>query len=514
MNTLLRRVGACHRLLLTAVLAVSSTTASALPAAADPGGTGPVPAEVDRFLSDFVDESGVPGVSVAITKGTEVVYVTGAGHGSDGEPVTADTLMRVASLSKSFTALAVMQLVEEGKVDLDRPVRTYLPEFTLDDPRVEDITVRQLLNHTSGMADSEFRDEHRVGPDTLEEYVAGMADVGLAAEPGSRYSYHNPNFRVAARLVEVVGGEPIDEYLARRVFAPLGMESSLMIITGDQPVPGLPDGHVWAYGRALPAPDRGHVQAGAGGVVTTARDMARWLIMQNNGGESAEGTPIVSAGSIAEMHRPQGPGDEPEDGHGLGWAKKPPADGKGPVRVSHGGAGRTYGSYQGLFTESGGYGIAVMINSGLGLDVPQPSDVVEGLTPILGIEEPRPYDHPPMLTQDLVLTLLAVLSAGLGAWGALRSGRWARRRAAGPWWRTVLGLLPSAAVITVVLWTPAYLSDLFGGRTVTWSHIVFGAPVLAAWCAAMGLSAVLVTVVRGMRLLRILRSPDPGEDAR
>lgn len=509
-----RRARVAAVLLLTALLgSVAPPGAAADSVSPDASAEASIPDQVDEFLAGFVAESGVPGVSVAITQDTEVLHVTGVGRGSDGEPVTASTPMRVASLSKSFTALAVMRLVEEGEVDLDRPVRAYLPEFTLDDPRVEDVTVRHLLNHTSGMADSEFPDERRGGPTNLEEFVAGMRDAGLAAEPGTQSSYHNPNYHVAARLVEVVSGEPIDAYLRRHVLDPLGMESSLMLVTYDQAVPGLADGHVWAYGRAFPAPEPGGVAAGPSGVVTTAEDMARWLVMQGNGGAGADGTRVVSPESIAEMHRPQGPGDEPDDGHGLGWVRMPPADGRGPVRTSHGGAGPTYGAYQGLFTESGGYGIAVMFNAGVSLTGPQPSDVSEGLTAILGIEEPRPRDTPPALAVDLGLTALALVSAALGVLGVARSGRWARRRAGSPWWRTAVGLLPGTAVVALVLSVPAYVSNLFG-RAVSWQAAAFAQPVLTAWLAVAALAAALVLAVRVVRLIRTLRSRGSGAAAR
>ncbi|WP_197664913.1 serine hydrolase domain-containing protein, partial [Listeria monocytogenes] len=109
-------------------------------------------AALDRFVEEQIDQASIPGAAVAVTHGDRVVHVAGFGHDSTGAPVTADTLCRVASLSKSMTALAVMQLVDQHRLGLDDPVVDHLPEFRIADPRGTDVTVRQLLQQTSGLA--------------------------------------------------------------------------------------------------------------------------------------------------------------------------------------------------------------------------------------------------------------------------------------------------------------------------------------------------------------------------
>ncbi|XKK39831.1 beta-lactamase family protein [Nocardiopsis sp. ARC36] len=110
-------------------------------------------AELDAFIAAHLERVGLPGATVAVTRGDRVVHTGGYGHDGNGEPLRADSPMRIASLSKSMTALAVMQLVEGGAVGLDDPVRDHLPEFTTADPRSDLITVRQLLDQSSGMSD-------------------------------------------------------------------------------------------------------------------------------------------------------------------------------------------------------------------------------------------------------------------------------------------------------------------------------------------------------------------------
>lgn len=110
---------------------------------------------VDDLVTEQLAATGAPGVAIAITHGNQV-FTRGYGNAGDDRPITADTQFRIASLSKSFTATAVLQLVTRGQVDLDEPVTTYLPEFSPDDPRGAEITVRQLLNQTSGLTDQSF----------------------------------------------------------------------------------------------------------------------------------------------------------------------------------------------------------------------------------------------------------------------------------------------------------------------------------------------------------------------
>ncbi|MEV7907809.1 serine hydrolase domain-containing protein [Streptomyces anulatus] len=247
-------------------------------------------AAVDRYVNGYLERTGLPGAVVAVTKGDRVVRAAGYGHDAEGRPVTAETRVPVASLSKSFTALAVMRLAEAGTVNLDTPVRRYLPEFEMADPRAGRITVRQLLNQTSGMADSAFPDLTLPQADTLAGAVARMRGAKLAADPGVRMNYHNPNYFIAARLVEVVSGVPFAEHMSAEVFGPLGMRSTTTVDT----TADMPDGargYTRAYGRVIPRSHPRWFANGSQGVVTTAADLTRWLITQNGGGRTPDGRP-------------------------------------------------------------------------------------------------------------------------------------------------------------------------------------------------------------------------------
>lgn len=443
-------------------------------------------AAVDRFLSEQIDAASIPGAAVAITRGDRVVHVAGFGHDSTGARVTGDTLFRVASLSKSITALAVMQLVDEHRLRLDDPVADLLPEFRLADPRGADITVRQILEQTSGLADSQVHELSREQPGSLAEAVVALRTARLVAAPGTQWNYHNPNYEIAARLVEVVAGEPFDTYLRDHVFRPAGMTSALTVDHDDKDVPGLGDGHAVAWGHAFAAGGPHAFEAGAGGVVASAADMAQWLIVQTNHGRAADGTPVLSDHSLTEQHIP----GADTHGYALGWDTDGPAD--APIRLEHTGSLLTYSSYMEIVPDSG-YGVVVLLNAGSGLMLDQTGifygvrDIVEGtnLTP-MGPAGTK-YNA---TTLDRILGLLTLAVLLLGASGVLRARRWARRRRHQSWILAGARTVPHLAVLAALAAFPQLAERLIGGRDVTWEAAAYGWPALTV----LVLTALLATV--------------------
>ncbi len=176
-------------------------TAVVLPSTSASAGTDPTPAgaaAVDEFIRAEMAASSIPGAAVAITRGYEVLLVRGYGHDSRGAPVTGGTPFRVASLSKSFTSLAVLQLADAGLLSLDDRVVQHLPEFRLADPRGAGITVRQLLDQTSGLADQAFSELDRPQPTSTTEAVASMSLAHLVAARG-RFGARHPRHGCSCR---------------------------------------------------------------------------------------------------------------------------------------------------------------------------------------------------------------------------------------------------------------------------------------------------------------------------
>lgn len=460
---------------------------AAAPHAAASRAAAPDPASIDRFVRDYLERTGLPGAAVTVTRGDRVVHATGYGHTASGRPMTADTRVPVASLSKAMTALAVMRLAEAGKVGLDQPVRRYLPEFTLSDRRAGEITVRQVLTQTSGMADSAYPDLTRPQPHTLEEAVAAMRGAPLAAAPGTVYRYHNPNYFVAARLVEVVGGRPFADYLSAEIFRPLGMQRTTSVDTTDE-MPEQARGYVRAYGTVLSRPHPRWFAAGSHGVVTTAADLSRWLIAQNNEGVSADGRRIATARTIDLTHTP--PGTPKGGDYAMGWRAARQDDGH--LEIQHTGELLTHNSMATLLPDSG-IGIAVVTNTGMisGDDAPQ---LVQGLVELARGGNPE-VAEPFSMTADRVLAAFTLLAAGLGVRGVLRARRWARNAARRPWWRVVPRLLPYA--LPVLFFTQlATVLGLLLNRTGTMAQAAYAWPALMVCAGAGALASVAVLAAR------------------
>ncbi|WP_307868653.1 serine hydrolase domain-containing protein [Umezawaea beigongshangensis] len=464
-----------------AVLAGLSTAGWSTPAVLAASPTGLDAAAVDAVVREHRETTALPGAAVVVTRGSEVVRAAGYGHTPAGDPITEHTAMAVASVSKSFTALAVMQLVEAGRVELDGPVRAHLPEFTTADPRAAGITVRQLLDQTSGMSDTTFPAFSRPQPNSLQEAVAGTSTAGLAADPGSRHEYHNPNFQVAARLVEVVSGQPFDSYVRQHVFDPLGMVDSRTVNT-ERDLPPSARGHLVVLGVPIALPEPPAFGNGSGGVLSSAHDMGAWLIAQNNGGRGPDGRRIATASSIAETHTPS----VNSGSYALGWSVGTTASGA-PV-IAHGGDLFTSTAHQVLLPESG-YGIAVMANTGLTHG--DAGAIADRLVAVLeNTTVPSPTSL--LLLLDALFLVLAAGTVALTARGVVRSRRWAAARTAHP--RTAVRLLPLLVPPVSCASVDEVVGLLYRGRDVTWMQVLYLYPtfVVLLVAAALGCAAVLL----------------------
>jgi CubicO group peptidase (beta-lactamase class C family) len=198
---------------------------------------------LERRLNPFVEQMmallRIPGMAVGVVAGGEMVYARGFGVASldDGRPVTAETLFHMASVTKPFVATAVMQLVEENLVALDDPVVKHLPYFAMADERAGQITIRQMLSHTSGMPDEEnFNwDQPEYDEGALERYVRSVADRPLVGAPGDRFAYSNIAFEVLGDLIAKVRRQPFEVCVADRILQPLGMAHSTLLVRDADP---------------------------------------------------------------------------------------------------------------------------------------------------------------------------------------------------------------------------------------------------------------------------------------
>ena len=446
----------------------------------------PTPEAIDAYLDDLYETTGVPGLSAVVTHGDEVVHAAGYGHTSDGAPVTADTPMRIASVSKSFTSMAVTLLAEDGKIDLDGAVTDQLPSLKMADPRVQDVTVRQLLTQTSGFSDTTIDVADLAEATSGSDYLVRLGDDTLAADPGTTFAYCNVNFDVAARLVEEASGRPFDVFMTERVFGPLGMARSALREEDVTPADGYNSVLGWWVPREEPAWFDG---SGSGGVITSAADLSSWLISQNG-----QGTQLVSGGGLEAMHTRSAVGD-----YGHGWYVED--DGT----RWHSGFVMTYRAVEWI-DPSTGYGIAVLTNGAGLLDVT--NTALAGLVALTRGKTPEaPADARAV---DLALVGLLVASLAIGVTGVVRARGWAARRVGRPVWSTGLRLVWLGLPATAFLLLPTLASLLTGGRTFPWSSLVYFALPLTLTLLAAGLAGL---VVAGARLVRLARRRSVGSTA-
>jgi len=263
---------------------------------------------IDAYIIAQMRRLNLPGVSLAIVEGDKLVHVRGFGHGdgrarSHGEAPTAQTLFPIASVTKSFTALAVMQLVEAGKIDLDAQVQRYLPWFHVADPQASaQITVRHLLNHTSGLPTSsgesvDFDDR----PGAAERHGRSLATLALIGPPGSAWEYSNSNYVLLGLIIEATSGESYADYVQGQIFTPLEM-SHTYTSQAQARQDGLAVGHQYRFMMPFAAPNMPMAQSGlaGGGLISCAEDLARYMIALLNRGRYG-GVQILSGGGIDEL---------------------------------------------------------------------------------------------------------------------------------------------------------------------------------------------------------------------
>ncbi|MBX3414430.1 MAG: serine hydrolase [Pirellulales bacterium] len=279
----------------------------------------------------------IPGFAIALVDGEHTVWAEGFGHAdlARSRPAGADTLFRVGSVSKVFTAMAVMQLVEAGKLDLDAPVTKYLPDFHPQNPFDQPITLRQLMSHRSGLVrEPPVGSYFDASEPSVEEAIASLNDTELVYEPTKRTKYSNAGVTVVGRVVEVVCGRPLDEYVREEILAPLAARDTTFA-PGEALRPRIAEAAMWTYdGRVFPAPTFELATTAAGNLYSTAIDQARFLELFFAGGRGGD-RQVLQAETLRQMWQPQFPDAEGRGDFGLGFAL---ARFEGHERVRHGGA--------------------------------------------------------------------------------------------------------------------------------------------------------------------------------
>jgi CubicO group peptidase (beta-lactamase class C family) len=411
---------------------------------------------IDAYLEEQMRRLNTPGAAWAIVEGEQVVHWRGFGQARPGgEAPSPQTPFFIGSLTKSFTALAVMQLVEAGRVELDAPVQRYLPWFQIADPAASaQITVRHLLNQTSGLpllpsevALADFDDR----PDAIERQVRALAGLKITRPVGTQWGYSNFNYNILGLIVETVSAEPYADFIQKHIFNPLEMRHSYAS-KKEARQNGLAVGHRHWFSFPFPTPDM-PVPCGSlpsGQLISCAEDLAHYLIACLNGGRYGD-KQILSEAGIDELHH--GVKDCTMFGittgkYGMGWFD---IDLGAAKTFSHGGNVPDFSAYMALVPQQK-KGLVLLLNADPYGMPPVLEEVGMGATALLAGQQPAPIQLDFLKWIMRCLPLIPLLQV-TGFFATLRLlGHWRQHPAARPspgsvWGRHILlPLIPNLSL--------------------------------------------------------------------
>jgi CubicO group peptidase (beta-lactamase class C family) len=333
------------------IVLVATTLTAFRVAAQVPSGSYQI--ELQPLIEDYVRQQQIPGFAIGIIQDGRLVYAHGFGVknlADKDDPITPRSLFHMASITKTFVATSIMQLVEAGKVNLDAPVVRYLPYFHLADDRYQIITVRQMVTHTSGMPDVEDYewDKPQYDDGALERYVRSLSNQKLIFAPGTDFRYSNMAFEVLGDLIAKVSGESFDDYVQDHILTPLRMKDSTLLVKRTNPKL-----MTWGYerdkgGQVFPSKvyPYNRMHSPSSNLHSNVEDMARWALANLNHGE-LDGRRILKRQTYDIMWTPQ---HKLSDGRavGISWFLD---QYRGQGTVSHGGGDTGYATFLVLLPE-------------------------------------------------------------------------------------------------------------------------------------------------------------------
>ncbi len=478
------------------------------PATAKPTSSGASYDAIDAYIKQQMHRLNIPGASLAIVEGDQIVHNRGFGRARPGGEVPSpQTPFFIGSLTKSITALAVMQLVETGKVELDAPIQRYLPWFRVADPDASaQMTVRHLLNQTSGlsfMASQLVLAELDDRPDATERQVRALSTLKLSNPPGLKVEYCNLNYNILGLIVETTSGESYAEYIQNHIFYPLGMRHSYTS-KAEAKQNGLAMGHRHWFSLLFPAADLPipHGSLPSGQLISCAEDMAHYLIAHLNGGRYGDAQ-VISGTGIDELHH--GMKDYIVLGrsvgkYGMGWFDIDIGQTK---TYSHGGNVPDFSAFMALVPEQK-KGVVLLLNADpYGLPVIT-EELGMGVTALLAGQQPAPIQLDFIQWVMRLLPLIPLLQIA-GVFATLRRlSDWRRdpglRPSSGRIWGQHI-LLPMIPNLTLA----AILVYLRSSGLIRFMHLFM--PDLA-WIARIsgGFAGVWAFLRTGL-ILQALRKP-------
>lgn len=457
----------------------------------------PFARKLDAFYTSQMNANNLKGMAVIIVNRDRVIYQGNFGMAAEDIPFTALTPFPISSGSKSFLALAVMQLVENGKVELDAPIQAYLPWWQVADAQLSaQITVRDLLNMVTGLvAGPGFYDDpsmsNRLPADTsMENAVRDLRNARARLPLRTRFLYFDGNYWTLAVLVEKISGQTYTQYLKEKILDPLGMKNTTSTVEG---MPGMAEGNLTLFGFPVTYPETINQKylVGCCGVITTMEDMGHYLIAQLNEGQYGE-TRLASPGSMRLMHTPRSDvKDFMGRRYGMGWLVE---EEDGIKQLQDQGTWATYSSEMTLLPGQG-YGIAIFYNQGCwSPQITGFPSILGGTISLLTGDEPRGGIN--LRTYSLILAVLTLLTIGLEIFALARLPHWAEKASNIPAWRKYLAIgLPIIEAGLLSFGFP-YLVAYITAKTFTLKIALLWWTDLAVWFILLSILLLIKATAR------------------
>jgi CubicO group peptidase (beta-lactamase class C family) len=469
-------------------------------------------AAIDAYVERQIGELHIPGLALGIVEGDQIVHLKGFGvAGSDGRPVTPQTPFPIGKLSKTFTTLAVMQLVEAGKLDLNAPIQRYLPSFRVaDEAASARITVRHLLTQTSGLSHAAGLEQYAeadLRESALEQQVRDLNSAQLAHPVGAAYEDSSANAWVLGLLIQTVSAQPYGTYVQQQIFAPLAMHQSFTAPADAAPHHLVSGYHYW-FGQPVAAEqpfNRGYLPAS--GLIASVEDMTHFLVAQLNEGRYAS-VAMLSGSGIAELHRPAisapGPHAEcltqaPDCAYGMGWG----------IRQLNGVPAVIKSSDVPIFAAdvvllpSAGLGVVLLMNANTQLEPGRNHAIAEGVTSLLlGQQPPAPAGGSAWMIYLALLVIVTIQVGGM-VWSLLTLRRWRAQPERRPQGRWQLGWHVIRPLVLNLVWA---LVVLAGIARLSLPDLLLGAPDLASVVLASSVGALLWGIIRTVLVVWVLRA--------
>jgi D-alanyl-D-alanine carboxypeptidase len=379
------------------------------PAAANAAVIGTSPAAVDAFVAAQMKARRIPGLSVAVLRDGEVVFARGYGLANVEHqvPATAETMYQLASVTKQFTATAVMMLVEEGKLTLATPLRSVLPDVP---DAWAGVTIAQLLTHTSGIPS--YTSLPDFGTMMRKDFTPAEL-IGLVRErpmdfaPGEKWRYNNSGYVLLGMIVEKVSGQPWGTFLDTRLFKPAGLPTA-RVNDLQAIVPHRAQGYLWTAGKLQHGDYVSPTQPyAAGALIVSVLDLVKW-------DQALVKRPPLSPASLAAMYAPAPLAGGKTHPYGFGWDVGPY---RGHARYGHGGGIPGFSTYYARFVDDK-LSIIVLANEGSGGAERIANGIAEVYVPALREAAPRPIPDPDPTQTAFLKSVITSMGTGTGdkAW--------------------------------------------------------------------------------------------------